>query len=494
MYMKWVIGVDMGTTNIKVIAGDDRGRVVFRNEAPCDTLQTLPERSEQDPEVVLQVVNNLLKEAFAHIPASRIAAVSFSAAMHSLIALDEKGDHLTNAILWGDSRSYYEERELKEAGIAEKLYRETGVPLHPSLPLCKIVWLRKHQPQVFQRTAKFVSLKEYVFYKLFGVYVVDHAIAGATGMLNIHTLHWSSLALATAGIGAHQLSAIVPATHMETTVPEASRHLLGLSQNIPFVVGASDGCLANIGTGVTDNTKAALTIGTSGAVRTTLHAPRINDAPTLFCYVLTPDIYIKGGAVNNGAFVLQWLIKDLLKLPLSEEVYTMLLSEAAATPAGAEGLIFLPYLKGERAPVWNARAKGVFFGLNSLHGRAHLVRAVMEGVGYALYDVFGEMTAGGDQIQEIYVSGGFIKSTLWVQMIADIFNKTVVVTDAADASALGAVYLGWLATGVYETMAGLPLPDEGNLLYHPHSEYSLVYRKRFSKYRSLYRALENEFE
>lgn len=492
--MKRVIGVDMGTTNIKVIACAPDGTVVFRQEAPCDTIQTAPELSEQDPEAVLHLVNRLLKETFANIPATEIAAVSFSAAMHSIIALDAHGNHLTNAILWGDTRSYREERELKDAGIAEQLYRETGVPVHPSLPVCKIMWLKKYQPEVFEKAAKFVSLKEYIFYKLLGVYVVDYAIAGATGMLNIHTLQWSEPALRTAGITHSMLSIIVPSTHMETNMPDSTRQLLGLSQSIPFVVGSSDGCLANIGTGVTDDTKAALTIGTSGAVRTTLRSAHVNEQPTLFCYPLTKDIYVKGGAVNNGAFVLQWLIKDLLKLPPEDEIYERLLKDAAAVPAGSDELIFLPYLKGERAPIWNARARGVFFGINSLHEQRHLVKAVMEGVGYSLYDVFCEMAASEKSIREIYVSGGFIRSALWVQIIADIFNKTVVVSDAADASAIGAAYMGFYATGIFRGTEDMPVNNKAKQVFEPDENNHLAYMKRFGKYRAVYGALKNEFE
>ncbi len=492
--MKLVIGVDIGTTNVKVIACGPDGNVVFRREAACDTIQSSPEMSEQDPEAVLHSVNRLLKEAFANIPAAQIAAVSFSAAMHSLIALDKDGNQLTNAILWGDTRSYREEKELKDSGIAEKLYRETGVPVHPSLPICKIIWLKKNQPEIFQKAAKFVSLKEYIFYKLLGVYVVDYAIAGATGMLNIHTLDWSELALKTAGILPGKLSTIVPSTHTETNIPDSSLQLLGLSQSIPFVAGSSDGCLANIGTGVTDDTRAALTIGTSGAVRTTLRSAHVNEQPTLFCYPLTRDLYIKGGAVNNGAFVLQWLIKELLKLPPADDVYERLLADAAIVPAGADELIFLPYLKGERAPIWNARAKGVFFGLNSMHEQQHLVKAVMEGVGYSLYDVFCEMAETEKGIREIYVSGGFIKSVLWVQIIADIFNKTMIISDAADASAIGAAYIGFYAAGIFRSTEDMPADSETKQVFKPDEKNHRVYRKGFRKYQAIYRALKNEFE
>ncbi len=491
--MKLVVGVDIGTTNIKVIACDPDRKVVFRLEEPCSTIQTAPELSEQDPEAVLQSVNRLLKKVFINVSQDQVVAVSFSAAMHSLIAVDAQGDFLTNAILWGDTRSYKEEKELKDSGSAEILYRETGVPIHPSLPICKIIWLKKNKPQIFEQTAKFVSLKEYIYYKLFGIYIVDYAIAGATGMLNIHTLNWSEQALKVAGITVAMLSEIVPSTHAENNMPEPTKKLLGLSKSIPFVCGSSDGCLANIGTGVVDDTKAALTIGTSGAVRTTLPTAHINKKPTLFCYPLTDTIYVKGGAINNGAFVLQWLIKDLLKCSLTNEVYNRLLTDAATVEAGSDDLIFLPYLKGERAPIWNARAKGVFFGLNSMHEQHHLVKAVIEGVSYSLYDVFCEMADFEKNIQEIYVSGGFIKSRLWVQVIADIFNKKVIVSDAADASAIGAAYIGFYAMGIFRTLKDMPVNADAEQIFYPNKHNNEVYMTGFRKYQSIYQALKNEF-
>ncbi|MBX3241748.1 MAG: gluconokinase [Chitinophagaceae bacterium] len=492
--MKLVIGVDIGTTNIKVLAFSADRKVLFRREEACVTIQTSPEFSEQDPNTVLQSVTRLLKEAFSELRTEDILAVSFSAAMHSIIATDARGNHLTNAILWGDTRSYKEEEELKKSGLADRLYQETGVPVHPSLPVCKIKWLEKNQPAIFKKAAKFISLKEYLFFRLFGVYIVDYAIAASSGMQNIHTLQWSSLALETAGIQADRLSEIVPPTHFETQLTDFYKKSLGLTTGLPFVIGSSDGCLANIGTGVLDDSRAALTIGTSGAIRTTLRQPHLNSTPSLFCYPLTRDIYIKGGAINNGAFTLQWLLQDILKEKPSGEVYDRILGEVAHVPAGSDGLIFLPYLKGERAPIWNALARGAFIGLNSMHEQKHLVRSVLEGIGFSLYDVFCEMAESEKSITEIYASGGFIKSGIWVQIIADIFDKQVVVTDAADASAIGAAYFGFQACGIMNHPREMLSDLKAEKVYYPDKKNHDVYMQRFLKFRSAYRALVKEFE
>lgn len=492
--MPIIIGVDVGTSSVKLLAYDHHNQVVYRDDEACTLIQSSPEKAEQDPEVVLQSVNKLLKKVFAAIDQKEIAGVCFSAAMHSMIVMDDAGSCLTNAWLWGDTRSVAEDVELRKSGVAAALYKETGVPMHPALPVCKIVWLKKNDRDLFKRAAKFISLKEYIFYRLFGVYVVDHSIAAASGFLNIHTLLWSDDTLKIAGIHARQLSQVVAATHAETKLQQEFETYFQLQNPVPFIVGSSDGCLANIGTGVFNETEAALTIGTSGAVRTTGNKPVINNSPTLFCYPLTKNVYIRGGAVNNGGYVLQWFYESILDSPLSSsEDYASFMEQAFSVDAGADGLIFLPYLRGERAPVWDAYARGVFFGLHTLHKKQHMMRAVMEGINYALYDIFKEITEQDDSIEFIYVSGGFVRSPEWVQLIADIFNRKVVVTDVADASAIGAAIVGLYAVGAIKTLDAVDTVRSKGTVYAPDERKHEVYQNNFNIFRSVYQALKGEW-
>ncbi|MBX3253385.1 MAG: gluconokinase [Chitinophagaceae bacterium] len=492
--MPLIIGVDVGTTNVKVIAYDRKNAVVFKDAASCAMIQLSPEKAEQDPALVLQCVSGLMKKAFEEVGQDKIDAVCFSSAMHSMIVMDKEGNCLTNAWLWGDTRSVAEDIQLRKDGVTDELYKETGVPVHPALPLCKIVWLKKKEPDLFRRAYKFISIKEYIFFKLFGVYIVDHSIAGASGFLNIHSLLWSEKALNVAGIKTGRLSAVVDVTHAETKLKKEYADLFGLKKEIPFIIGSSDGCLANIGTGVFHATEAALTIGTSGAVRTTGSRVVINEKPTLFCYPLTKNIYIRGGAINNGGQVLQWFSGSVMDMPLlSGDDYGAFVKEAFSVEAGADMLIFLPYLWGERAPVWNAQARAVFFGLHAMHTKQHLMRAVMEGINYALYDVFNEITEKEDNIQQVFVSGGFVQSVEWVQMIADIFNKKVVVTDVADASAIGAAIVGLYAIGAVQSLDKVEAATGVGTEFIPDQKNHEIYRGRFAVFRSLYQALKNEF-
>ncbi len=492
--MSIFIGADIGTTNIKVIAYNDQNEVLLSESSPCTTIQSSPEKVEQDPKIILESVNQLLKKVLKQLTGESVGGICFSSAMHSIIAIDAAINPLTPAILWGDTRSERQANNLNTSGAASKLYRETGVPIHPALPLCKIMWMKEELPEIFKQAYKFISLKEYLFAHWFGKYIIDHSIAGATGMQNIHTLQWSDIALQSAGISAAQLSQIVPVTHIETQLSSKYKNYFGLVEDIPFVVGSSDGCLANVGTGVVTAGEATLTIGTSGAVRTTVTQPSLNTEPTLFCYPFLKDIFIKGGAVNNGGHALQWFAESFMNQKLSSESdYALLVDQAFTVGAGAGGMIFLPYLQGERAPIWDASARGVFFGMNNLHRQPHFIRSVLEGVSYALYSVFCELTKQGDGIQTIYASGGFVQSANWVQMVADIFNKEVMVTGVADASAIGAAMLGFYSIRKERQFNTINASSNGGTRFYPDEEKHAVYMRQFAIFCSLYKVLKNEF-
>jgi gluconokinase len=491
--MSVIIGADIGTSNIKVIAFKNKNEAGLSEVASCAVIQPSPGRSEQNSELVLRSVNRLLKKVISLLNRETISGICFSAAMHSIIAVDRHNKPLTNAILWSDTRSWKQAKHLQETGVAEQLYQQTGVPVHPALPLCKIMWMKENAPGIFGRAHKFISLKEYLFFEWFGKYIIDHSIAGATGMQDIHHLQWSTTALEQAGIREDQLSQIVPVTHIERELTPSYRKYFGIG-NIPFIIGSSDGCLANTGSGVFGADKAALTIGTSGAVRTTVPAAALNETPALFCYPLLKDVFIKGGAVNNGGNILSWFAESFTDgKRRSGSSYASLIEQAHTVDVGSGGLIFLPYLHGERAPVWDAAARGVFFGINNLHRRPHFARAVLEGISYALYDVFCELSKQHDGITTIYASGGFVQSSLWVQMIADIFNKEVLVSDQADASAIGAAMLGRYATGDAKNIQALCPPAGNGKAFSPDMEKHEIYMRHFAVFRALYRALQEEF-
>jgi gluconokinase len=251
----------------------------------------------------------------------------------------------------------------------------------------------------------------------------------------------------------------------------------------PFIIGSSDGALANIGTGATRENTMAITIGTSSAARVIVNAPETDKDMRLFCYHATDGCYISGGASNNGAVVLEWLKNNILE---SKEGVAGFFQRAATVKAGSDDLIFVPHILGERAPVWNSNAKGIFFGLSINHTKAHLIRACMEGAIYSVYSI-ARILLEKRLITEIYASGGFAQNRLWLQMLADVCNIKVLLSDAVESAALGAVTLGMEVMNIEpfakKEILNFYLP---NLLNHE------IYMKGFDKFERIYDLLKNE--
>ncbi|HMI62436.1 MAG TPA: gluconokinase, partial [Puia sp.] len=379
-------------------------------------------------------------------------------------------------------------KALKESAAGRRIYRQTGTPVHAMSPLCKLLWLKETEPDLFSKAARFISIKEYIWWSLFGEYKVDHSIASATGLLDIRSFDWYAESLEVAGIHAGQLSDLEPCTYSSTALLSEFRSL-GLPRGLPFVIGGSDGCLANLGSSAVEPGETALTIGTSGAIRMTAPAPEYDVRERIFSYILTDRHYVCGGPINNGGNVIQWYTKGVLGK--KDEDIGSLEKEADTVPAGCEGLVFLPYLRGERAPVWDANAKGVFFGLRSIHEQRHFTRAILEGISYSLYQVGASLEETLGPIRQIYASGGFTGSKTWLQLIADVFMKKVYVTGTADASAIGAAMMGFYALGIISDLEATARLVKVVETYEPDAGRHAVYQKNFGVFTELYNRLKD---
>lgn len=371
--------------------------------------------------------------------------------MHSLIAIAHNGQPLTKSITWADTRSAKWATQLQQTPKGQEIYHRTGTPIHAMSPLVKLIWLANEHPHIFKQAAKFISIKEFIFYRFFQQYLVDYSIASATGLLNLRNLNWDEEALLVAGITEQHLSKLVPTTYMVEQISEVSANEMGIPVNTPIIMGASDGVLANLSVGAVTPSSVTVTVGTSGAVRAVVKEPWTDPKQRLFCYALTENYWVIGGAVNNGGVVLQW-IKNLFgetenstSNNLEKDSYDLLLKLAESVAPGAEGLIFHPYLTGERAPIWNANATGSFVGLTLRHTKAHLLRAVLEGMALNLNLVLQALQEHIGKPTNIQVTGGLAKSPLWRQILADIFAQEITVSAGYESSCLGAVILGLYA-------------------------------------------------
>lgn len=494
--MRLYIGIDIGTTHVKAVVARAGGSVLFESKKGYAISAPAPGFQEQDATEIFQAVLNVLRQACnAVVYKEDIACVAFSAAMHSVMAVDNSGHPLTPVITWADIRSNEYALRLKGTEEGNEIYEATATPVHPMLPICKIAWLRDQQPEIFQSAFKFISVKEYVFFQLFGEFITDFSIASATGLFDIQKREWCKEALRFAGITSDRLSKPVSSLTAVRSLREEYKALLGLTGDTPFLVGASDGCLANIGAGAVLPGELALTIGTSGAVRRFSDFPIKDAAQTLFNYAFDGNLFLSGGAINNGGIIMKWFVDGFMdKTRSDDENIAELMRLAETVSAGAGGLIFLPYLYGERAPVWDASAKGVFLGISSVHDRAHFVRAMLEGICFSLLQVVKAMERSGQPVQSIYANGGFIQSSLWLQVLSDILDKKIYVSYAADASAMGAVFLGMRFTGELGDWSEIKKLVKVDQEFLPVPGNHEVYMKNFAIYEQLYGKLKDDFQ
>ncbi|ACU58318.1 gluconokinase [Chitinophaga pinensis] len=486
--MEYIIGVDLGTSSAKVIAVRQDGKVMAHSQQEYTITQPAPGHSEQDPDVILQAVKNGIRSV-ATIMKDPPAAVSFSTAMHSVMAMDGDGKALTPLIIWADNRSQPVADRLRHTSLAASLHQQSGTPVHAMSPLCKIIWWKEQAQEVFGAAACFIGIKEYIFYHFFGRYITDHSTASATGLFNIHELTWNTASLETAGITAAQLPELVSSDSIINGLLETAAQELGIPANTRFIAGASDGCLAQLGSNALDKGHATLTIGTSGAVRMAIDQPLTDEEGRLFTYVLTPGHFVTGGAINNGGVVLQWYLDAFLQSATEKPLHVDAgLQQAMSTPAGAEGLLCLPYLHGERAPVWDGHAKGAFIGVQPQHTTWHFMRALLEGMAMGLLSITEALEETAGKVEKISVSGGFTHSPEWVQLMADVFQRPMHLRQESDASAMGAVLLGFQALKI-ETGFGAV----SEKVFEPRTEHAAVYRKAYAIHGKLYGALKDIF-
>jgi gluconokinase len=496
MLKSYAIGIDIGTTSTKVVLFDEKGAAVAHHAKNYPLLSEVPGAAEQRPDEIYEAVVYSLRETVRKSGdlAEKIGFISFSTAMHSLIAVDSDGKPLTNSITWADTRSESYAFAVRSSAEGIDLYKRTGVPLHPMTPLFKLQWLKSEQPEIFQKATKFVGIKDYILYRWFGEWATDYASAAAMGLWNMNTLEWDEEALQMAGVTPERLPEIQPTTFYWDSLSETLEKLSGLDSSVKVVIGATDGPLSNLGVGAISPGDVAVTIGTSGAIRTISKTPILDAEGRTFCYPLTEKHWVSGGPVNNGGIAFQWL-HDLFTEEETEGSYEELSQRAETAPPGSDGLIFLPHLTGERAPLWDAQAKGSFIGLTLLHKKDQMVRAVLEGTIFNLYQVYSLVKTQAQEKEDvkIFATGGFTNSPAWKQILADVFQKEVSIPEHTESSCLGAVQLGRFAIGETNVLQEVSEETKQYGTVMPNAEHEAVYSELFGIYQNLSEAMASQY-
>jgi gluconokinase len=460
--MDVVIGIDTGTTATKAIAAGPTGEVRAMTSVHYPLSVPGPGRAELDPgqlrDAAVEALVTVAKESREQ--GDRVVAVSLSAFLHGLVPMDADGTPRGALITWADNRASGQSEQIVASGRAKPLQARTGTPVHPMSPLTKLVWWGETDRAMLRDTPRWGGAKEVVLAGLADEgFLLDLSVASGTGMYDIHERRWDTEALELAGVRVQQLAEVVPTTRRLRLKREVAV-AAGLPPELPLIIGAADGPLANLGVGATPAGVAAVSLGTSGALRTVVNEPTADKAGRLFCYALTEDRWVVGGAINNAGSVVRWagqtfaggFDRSTAEGEDADVRDAALLTEAAGVVPGSEGLLCLPYLLGERAPWWQGGMRGAYIGLRREHGRAHLVRAAVEGVCQQLALVRDTFSAEGIMMTEVRATGGAVASDLWVGILAAALDLPVAIADTPEGTALGACLLGRHALGELEDL------------------------------------------
>jgi gluconokinase len=419
--------------------------------------------------------------------------------MHSSLLVDAGGAPLAPALTWADQRADAVARRLRAQADRPGLYERTGCPLQPIYHVAKLRWWAENEPALTSRAALFVTLKDYIVFRLTGHWLADISIYSATGLLDIHRYTWDEEALSLAGVTPGKLPALASPLTLVGQLTEASARLTGLPIQIPVILGASDGGLANLGAGASLPGQSVITVGTSGAVRRIVAQPFLDittasagdSSPVqerTWCYLLAEGRWFAGGAINNGGLAVQW-IREKFYADLTEAAgYQRMFQDAEEIPPGSDGVSVLPYFAGERSPYWNANARAAITGLGLESDRRHIARAVLEGVAYRLGDIWDALRAP-EAGEPVRLTGGILASPIWAQIVCDVIGAPIAAVESGDASAVGAAMLGFVALGLAPSLDELARRVQPGIHWQPDPERSAFYRAGLARFRVAYQAL-----
>lgn len=499
--MELILAVDIGTGSCRSVLYNRRLERLGMAAIEYATQYPQPDWAEQDPEAIYAAVLQATARTLADSgrKPAEIRALTLDSALHSFVGLGQDGAPVTPNLTWADSRARHLVQAWKQSGFAAEAYARTGCPLHPLYPLAKVVWFRSQAPDVFRRIKTVVSIKAYVTQRLTGRLVEDQATASGAGLLDVHALDWDDATLELVGLDRKHLPDLVaPEFVIEGLTPEAARGS-GLPQALAVVVGSSDAATSSLGSGTVRPDQMTVMVGTSGAVRRLNTRPVLDPQRRTFCYYACQGLWFAGGAINNGGIVLRWF-RDHFGQRAADEarergapVYSVLCGYAKEAPPGADGLLFLPFLAGERSPYWNSNMRGTLFGLSLRHGQAHLVRALLEGVCYSIRSVVEPLEELTGEAGEIRVTGGFTRSALWVQLLSDVLGRELAVTGEPEGSALGAAALAGRALGLIDSLDGLAQKNPVREIVRPDKAGHEFYETHFRRYLDLYEKIKDAY-
>ncbi len=498
--MPLLLGIDIGTSGSKAVLISPDGAV--RAEATTEYPMHVPRPgwAEQDPEDWWQATVVSVRQVLASARGESVAGIGLTGQMHGLVLLDESGKVLRPCIMWNDQRTASQCARIEQKVGRQKLIELAGKPALTGFTAGKILWVRENEPDIFRRAWHVLLPKDYVRYRLTRALAMDVSDGSGTLLMDVRRRVWSDELLKLLDIPREWLPPSHESHEVVAEVSAEGASATGLRAGIPVVAGAGDQAAQSIGTGIAGEGVVSVTVGTSGVVFAATSRYTFDPTGELhaYCHAL-PDTWHLMGVTLSAGGSLRWFRDTLCQPEMAEaahagrDVYDIITELAATTPAGADGLLFLPYLTGERTPHADPNARGVFFGLSLRHTKAHMARAVLEGVTFSLRECLDLLCNLGQSCARVRVSGGGSRSALWRQMMADVFGTEIVEVNVSQGAAYGAALLAGVGAGLYrdaweacdlavqETGSTKPSPDVG------------AYTEAYDRYRALYPALAREF-
>ncbi len=495
----YILAHDLGTTGNKATLYDREGCLVGSAFSAYETLYAHANWAEQSPEAWWRSVCHSTRELWQKtgVRNDEIACIVFSGQMMGCVPLDKKAQPLREAIIWADQRAVHQVRWLNDRVPREEFYQITGHRLGPSYSLSKILWLRDHQPDIYRATHKFVQAKDAIVARLTGNFVTDPSDASGMNLYDLARGEWSAYLVEAAGLDLAQLPEIRPSVDVAGEIlPEVAEEA-GLARGTPVVIGGGDGACATVGAGVVREGAAYNYIGSSSWIAIASAKPLLDPEFKTFTFAhAVPGMFMPMGTMQTAGASYQWARDQLGQVEIQSAAslglnpYDLMNLEAKRSPAGANGLIYLPYLLGERSPRWNPNARGAFIGLTIRHSRADMIRAVLEGVSLNLRAILEALISQGAQIDEVRLIGGGARGRFWNQMLADVFGLPVRrLSILEEATSMGAAVIGGVGVGLYPDFSMSEQMNPAAELLAPEPNNQTVYNQVAPIFEAAYQAL-----
>jgi xylulokinase len=495
----YLLGIDVGTSACKIAVFDRNGTVLETATGEYEVYYPQTGWAEQDPDEWWRVICSTMKYIFSksQIKPEEIAGIGIDGQSWSAIAVDKEGSVLTNTPIWMDTRADDICRELSEKVGEQRIFEVAGNSLQPSYSTAKIIWYQRNMPQVYENIYKVLQSNSYIAYRLTGQMTQDLSQGYGFHCFDMHTGTWDQAMCEALGIPMEILPDIHPCHEVIGTVTKAAAALSGLAEGTPVVAGGLDAACGTLGAGVIHAGETQEQGGQAGGMSICIDSYKADPRLILSCHVVPGKWLLQGGTTGGGG-AMRWLEKEFGAFEREEGRRTGkssldLFNEAAGSvPPGSDGLIFLPYMAGERSPLWNPYAKGVYYGIDFGKTKGHFIRAVMEGVAMSLRHNLEVAAEAGASVDVLRAMGGSANSLLWTQIKSDITGKPVIVPSSDTATTLGAAILAGVGVGIYKDFEEAVKLTVENKRYHvPNQGDRKIYDRNYRKYLSLYEHLKD---